>query len=287
MSITENPCSTVKKYKINGVAIFLALLLVVYIFPFLIVLINTFKSKSDIIKQPLSLMGNDPLSVNNYLQAIDKMHFWRVLWNSTWITAVSVVLIIVFSSMAAYLFARTDWHASKLCFALMIASMAVPFQVLMIPLVSVYGASLNLLNSPWTLIFMHIGFGVSMGMFLFHGAIRSTIPLAMEEAATIDGCGRFGIFFRIVFPLLRPTALTLLIIDSLAIWNDYLLPSLVLGKNELYTIPIAARVFHGTYSSDYGLMMAGLVLSVIPILACYLILQKYIIDGVVSGAVKG
>lgn len=126
-----------------------------------------------------------------------------------------------------------------------------------------------------------------MGTFLFHGAIISSIPLELEEAARIDGCGRLKTYFVIVLPLLKPTVVTLVIIDALAIWNDYLLPSLILSKKELYTLPIAAQSFHGDFSSDYGLMMAGLVMTVLPILILYFALQKHIIDGVVSGAVKG
>jgi raffinose/stachyose/melibiose transport system permease protein len=251
------------------------------------VCINSFKEKSDIIRNPMAIIGEQGFRIANYIEAMEKMNYFQAFGNSLIITIFSVTLIVVLSSMTAYLFARTDWKICKFIFSLMIISMVIPFQVLMIPIVSIYGASLNILNSKITLIFMHVGFGVSMGMFLFHGAIKSTIPIEMEEAARIDGCGKTKTFFRIVFPLLKPTCATLIVIDALAIWNDYLLPSLVLGKKNLYTLPITARVFHGTYSSDYGLMMAGLILSVLPILILYVVLQKNIIEGVVSGAVKG
>lgn len=169
---------------------------------------------------------------------------------------------------------------------MMAASMIIPFQALMIPLVSIYGAQLNLLNHRLTLIFMHIGFTMSLSVFIYQGFIYSGIPLALEEAAYIDGATKVQTFFRIVFPLLKPTTATLVILNVLTYWNDYLLPSLVLGKKELYTLPLSTYVFYGTYSADYGVIMAALVLSVLPILLLYLFLQRQIIDGIVAGAVK-
>ncbi len=269
-----------------GKTVFLFLMLVIYVFPFLLVLINAFKRKTDIIKNPLALIGEKGFTVENFSSAIEKMDFFRALGNSFMITGISVVLILLFSAMAAYIITRTQWRAGNLLFGMMVLSMAVPFQVLMIPLVSIYGGTLGVLNHRGTLIFMHIGFSVSMGVFLFRGTIQSTIPIELEEAAQIDGCGRTAIFFRVVFPLLKPAAATLVIIDVLNLWNDYLLPSLVLGKEELYTLPVATRVFYGAFSSDLGLLMAALVLMILPVLILYLALQKYIIAGVVAGAVK-
>ena len=168
----------------------------------------------------------------------------------------------------------------------MIASMVIPFQVLMIPLVSLYGGIFGVLNSRVTLILMHIGFSLSMATFMFHGAIHTNIPLELEEAAFLDGCSNWQTYWKIVFPLLKPTIATVAIIDAMAFWNDYLLPSLVLGKKELYTLPLSTYVFYGTYSANYGVIMAALVLTVAPIVILYLFLQKQIIDGVVAGAVK-
>ena len=156
----------------------------------------------------------------------------------------------------------------------------------MIPLVSIYGAQLQMLNSLPTLIFMNIGFGVSLCTFMCHGFIKSNIPVALEEAATIDGCSQFKCYFRIVLPLLKPILATISILETLSIWNDYLLPSLVLRRKELYTLPIAIRTFYGTFSNDYGYIMAGLVLSIVPVIIVYLCRQKHIIGGVVAGAVK-
>jgi raffinose/stachyose/melibiose transport system permease protein len=171
-------------------------------------------------------------------------------------------------------------------FAMMAASMIIPFQAIMIPLVSIYGAKFHLLNHRTTLIFMHTGFAMSMSVFIFQGFIKSGIPMTLEEAAYLDGCTKLQTFFKIVFPLLKPTTATLVILNVLAFWNDYLLPSLVLGRKELYTLPLSTYSFYGTYSADYGVIMAALVLTVAPILILYLFLQKQIINGVVAGAVK-
>ena len=188
--------------------------------------------------------------------------------------------------MTAYYFVRAKDGISKIFFALMAASMIIPFQAIMIPLVSIYGAQLNLLNHRATLIFLHIGFSISMSVFIYQGFIKSNIPITLEEAAYLDGCTKTQTFFKVVFPLLKPTTSTLIILNVLAFWNDYLLPSLVLGRKELFTLPLSTYTFYGTYSADYGTIMAGLVLTVAPILILYLFLQKHIISGVVAGAVK-
>lgn len=156
----------------------------------------------------------------------------------------------------------------------------------MIPLVSIYGGKLGILNSRTVLILMNFGFGTSMCTFMCHGFIKSNVPIALEEAARIDGCGPHGIFFKIVFPLMKPILSTIAILEVLGLWNDYLLPSLVLGKKNLYTLPLAIRTFYGTFTNDYGNIMAGLTLSIIPIVIVYVFLQKYIVGGVIAGAVK-
>lgn len=214
------------------------------------------------------------------------MNFGTAFMNSIIITGVSTVLIILFSTMTAYLFVRTDWLMCKICFALIIAYIAVPFQVIMIPLVSIYGNVFGILNSIWTLIFMNVGFGTGMTIFMCHGFIKTNIPVALEEAAMIDGCNRFQLFFKIVFPLLKPVISTVTILNVLGLWNDYLLPSLVLGKKELYTLPLAIRTFYGSFSNDLGKIMAALLMMVLPVIIVYIFLQKYIVGGVISGAVK-
>ena len=202
------------------------------------------------------------------------------------ITGCSTLLVVILSSMVAYYFTRERNKFSALFFAMMVAAMIIPFQSIMIPLVSIYGTGLNVLNHRITLIFMHTGFAMSMSVFIYQGFIKSNIPLSLEEAAHIDGATRLQIFFQVVFPLLKPTTATIIILNALAFWNDYLLPSLVLGKKELFTLPLSTYSFYGTYSADYGVIMAALVLTVAPILVIYLLLQKQIISGVVAGAVK-
>lgn len=268
--------------------IVLIIVFLLFVIPFLLVLINVFKIKGDITSNPLSLIGEHGFTLRNFPEAMAKMDFWNVFKNSAIITFCATVLTILFSAMASFVIVRNqNWKACSLLFALMIASMVIPFQVLMVPLVSVYGGIFHILNNRITLILMHTGFSVSMATFMFHGAIHSNIPLELEEAALIDGCSRWQTFWKIVFPLLKPTVATVAIIDAMAFWNDYLLPSLVLGDKSLYTIPIATQAFYGTYSTDIGLVMAALLLAMLPILILYLFLQKHIVAGVTAGAVKG
>lgn len=264
----------------------LLILFVVVIFPFILVIINVFKTKADITADPLALIGKHGFSLKNFTNAMKKMNFWHVFGNSVFITSLSTIITIILSSMTAYVIVRNNWKANKILFAAMIASMVIPFQVLMIPLVSLYGGIFGILNSRITLIFMHVGFSLSMATFMFHGAIHTNVPISLEEAATIDGCSKWQIYWRIVFPILKPTVATVVIIDAMAFWNDYLLPSLVLGRKDIYTIPIATKVFYGTYSTDTGLVMAALLLAMLPILLLYLFMQRYIVDGITAGAVK-
>ncbi|HBN56517.1 MAG TPA: sugar ABC transporter permease [Lachnospiraceae bacterium] len=266
--------------------IILVALFICFIFPFILVVINVFKTKADITSNPLALIGSHGFTMKNFPEAMQKMDFWRSFGNSAIITICSTILTILFASMTAYVIVRNKWKACGALFGLMIASMVIPFQVLMIPLVSLYGGIFGILNHRATLIFMHVGFSLSMATFMFHGAINTNVPISLEEAATIDGCNRWQTYWQIVFPLLKPTIATVAIIDAMAFWNDYLLPSLVLARKELYTIPIATQVFYGTYSTDIGLVMAALLLAMLPILILYLFLQRYIVEGVTSGAVK-
>ncbi|MCD7840922.1 MAG: carbohydrate ABC transporter permease [Lachnospiraceae bacterium] len=278
-----------RKKKVTNVILWIVLLLlfIAFIFPFLLVLINVFKTKADITMSPLALIGSHGFTLENFPNAMKKMNFWVAFKNSLIITCSATVLTILCSAMAAFVIVRNNWKACGLLFTGMVASMVIPFQVLMIPLVSLYGGIFGVLNSRVTLILMHTGFSVSMATFMFHGAIHTNIPLELEEAALMDGCTRWQTFWKIVFPLLKPTVATVAIIDAMAFWNDYLLPSLVLGRKELYTIPIATQVFYGTYSTDIGMVMAALLLAMLPILILYLFLQRYIVEGVTSGAVKG
>ncbi|MFU0827669.1 MAG: ABC transmembrane type-1 domain-containing protein [Lachnoclostridium sp.] len=257
-----------------------------YIIPFFLILLNSFKQKRDIITGPLSLIAEKGYITDNYVKAFVKMEFVKAFGNSLFVTGLSTLLVIVLSSMVGYYFTRAKNLFSRVFFSIMCASMIIPFQAIMIPLVSIYGSWLNILNRRVTLIFMHTGFAMSMSVFIYQGFIKSNIPVSLEEAAYLDGCSKVQTFFKVVFPLLKPTTSTLVILNVLAFWNDYLLPSLVLGRKQLFTLPLSTYAFYGTYSADYGVIMAGLVLTVAPVLLLHLFLQKEIISGVVAGAVK-
>ena len=287
--MTQNEKAAAAKKRNHAIMIIILILLfILFIMPFILVIINVFKTKADIVSDPLALVGAHGFTMQNFPEAMAKMNFFNVFKNSLIITIISTVLTIFVSAMASFVIVRNGkWKFCSGLFALMVASMVIPFQVLMVPLVSVYGGIFGVLNHRITLILMHTGFSVSMATFMFHGAIHTNIPLELEEAALIDGCSRWQTFWKVVFPLLKPTIATVAIIDAMAFWNDYLLPSLVLTDKALYTIPIATQAFYGTYSTDIGLVMAALLLAMLPILILYLFLQKYIVAGVTSGAVKG
>lgn len=278
-----------KKKKVTnilGMAVLL-LLFVAYMFPFLMVVINSLKQKRDIIKSPFSwLFTIKGLSFDNFVKAFTQMDFMNAFKNSLIVTVCATLLVTLLASMLAYYIVRNHNKISNITFALMVASMIIPFQAIMIPLVSIYGGTLNILNHRATLIFMHTGFSMAMSVFMFHGFVKGSIPVALEEAAYIDGCTKTQTFFKIVFPLLKPIISTMAILNALAFWNDFLLPSLVLSEKKLLTLPLSTYSFYGTYSADYGTIMAGLLLCVIPILILYIVLQKQIISGVVAGAVK-
>lgn len=265
----------------------LVIVFIAYMFPFLMVVINSLKQKRDIIKSPFSwLYTIKGLSFDNFVKAFTQMDYLNAFKNSLIVTVSATVLVTLLAAMLAYYIVRHNNKISKITFALMVSSMIIPFQAIMIPLVSIYGGTLNILNHRLTLIFMHTGFSMAMSVFMFHGFIKGNVPIALEEAAYIDGCTHSQTFFRIVLPLLKPIISTMVILNSLAFWNDFLLPSLVLTDKKLLTLPLSTYSFYGTYSADYGTIMAGLLLCVIPILILYVVLQKQIIGGVVAGAVK-
>ncbi|RKJ45479.1 carbohydrate ABC transporter permease [bacterium 1XD8-76] len=265
----------------------LILIFLAYMFPFIMVVINSLKQKRDIIKSPFSwLFTIKGLSFDNFVKAFTQMDFLNAFKNSLIVTVSATVLVTLLAAMLAYYIVRNSNGISKLTFGLMVASMIIPFQAIMIPLVSIYGGTLNVLNHRITLIFLHTGFSMAMSVFMFHGFIKGNVPMALEEAAYIDGCTHAQTFFKIVLPLLKPIISTMVILNSLAFWNDFLLPSLVLTDKKLLTLPLSTYSFYGTYSADYGTIMAGLLLCVMPILVLYVVLQKQIIGGVVAGAVK-
>lgn len=262
--------------------LFIYILLLLFIMPFLLILLNAFKTTEQFVENPFSIPTG--MSFHNFSDAFVKMDFLKGLSNSLIITVLSISLLVVFSSMAAYLFVRVNWRINKFLFMLMITSMIIPFQAIMIPLVSIYG-SLHALNNKWILIFMYLGFGEAFAVFTFHGFIKG-IPLELEESAVIDGCSRLQTFFLIVFPLLKSVVVTIVILDVLWIWNDYLLPSLILLSPGERTLPLSTYNFFSSYSVDFAPLMAGLILTIIPVLIIYIFAQKQIIKGVMQGALK-
>ncbi|HBF36756.1 MAG TPA: sugar ABC transporter permease [Firmicutes bacterium] len=263
--------------------IFLALFfLVMMLFPFALILINAFKSRMEIIQNPLSLPCS--LSLDNFVTAWKTMDYQAVLGNTIYITGLSQIVLILFSAMLAYMLVRWNWKINKLIFFMLICAMIIPFQSLMIPFVSIFG-KLGMMNSRTAMVFFYLGFGMPMTTFMYHGFIKG-ISKEMEEAAMIDGCSNFSCFWRVVFPNLKPISVTILIINILWIWNDFLLPSLVLIQEKTRTIPLSTFYFFGEYTAELGLAMAALIMSVLPVIVIYLFLQKYIIAGVMDGAIK-
>lgn len=263
---------------IFAVGLFLS---VSYVLPFLLVFVNAFKPKPEILANPLA--WPQVVTWDNFTQAMEKMNFFMSLTNSIIITVISVSALILVSSMLAYYLARTKTKFSKVTFLMLVASMIVPFQALMIPFSAIFAPFVSL-NNRAALIFFYVGFGVALSTFLYHGFI-SNIPLELDEAGAMDGASDFTIFWRIIFPMLKPVTATVAIVNSLWIWNDFLLPRLVLTP-ETQTLPLSTYLFYGQYSTEYGQAMAGLLLAVLPIIVFYLVLQKQFISGISSGAVK-
>ena len=254
---------------------FAFLFLVFMLLPFFLVLINALKPRIEIIKNPMALP---------HALSLVTMKFGTVLMNTAYITAFSQILLIVFGAMLSYMLVRWDFKANKIIFTVLICAMIIPFQSLMIPFVSIFG-KLGLMNSRTALRFFYMGFGMPMTTFMYHGFMKG-ISREMEEAALIDGCSHFYCFWKIVFPNLKPITTTILIVNILWIWNDFLLPSLVLIKDKNRTIPLSTFYFFGEYTAELGLAMAALILSVLPVVVIYLFLQKQIVTGVMDGAIK-
>lgn len=265
----------------------LAAALIIFVFPFVLLILNSFKTNDQIIGSPISF----PTSFNfaNFKTAIIDMNYFGSFINTSLITFVSVGFISLFSSMTAHYFVRNRTKFNNTLFFLMVSAMIIPFQAIMIPLVSIYGQQLGWIQSSpkLTLMFMYIGFGASLAVFIYHGFIKS-VPLELEEAALMDGCNPRQTFFKIVWPILTPTSVTIGILNVLWIWNDFLLPVIILqnaGKENL-TLPLAIQVFNGTYSADYEKFLPAVLMVILPVLIIYLFVQRLIIQGITQGAVK-
>lgn len=275
-----------KKNRGWGWSFFFSLLAIAYVYPILLVVINSFKKKAYIAKQPFAIpRGKMYVGFSNYSGGIEKTGFFRAFANSLFITVCSVLVIVILTSMCAWYITRVRNRFTGIFYNLCLFSMIVPFQMVMFTL-SKLTDTLRL-NTPWGLVVIYLGFGAGLSVFMFSGFVKS-IPLEIEEAAMMDGCTPLQTYSRVVFPVLRPTCITVAILQTMWVWNDYLLPYLTLDLKRFKTIPIAVQYLKGGYGSvDMGAMMAVLVLAIIPIVIFYLFCQRFIIEGVVAGAVKG
>lgn len=271
----------------NNVIFFVLLALsVLFLVPIIIVIINSFKSRIYISSQPLKLPNAETfVALENYINGVTTSDFFSAFLRSLFITVVSVILIVLFASMAAWYIVRSNSKITKGIYYMLVFSMIVPFQMVMYTMT--YVTNRANLDNVFGITFVYLGFGAGLSVFMLCGFIKS-IPLEIEEAAMIDGASPIQAFFTVVFPMLKPTAITVAILNTMWIWNDYLLPYLVLGSDKK-TIPVAIQLaMQGAYgSTDYGGFMSMLVLAIVPIIIFYIFCQKYIIKGVVAGAVKG
>ncbi|CAI6070246.1 carbohydrate ABC transporter permease [Cohnella sp. JJ-181] len=272
------------RYRLAGIEIAAIVLALLFVAPFYFVLVNSIKTLGEILVDAASLP--EVYKFNNYTRVWDMIRFPTALRNSVVITAISVAGIVVISSMTAYRLVRRPSRFNNLLFLAFISSMIIPFQSVMLQLVRVTSL-LELRGDLLGIVVCYLGFGLALSVFLFHGFIKG-VPLEIEEAAVMDGCSPYGVFWRIVFPLLKPIAVTVVILNTLWIWNDYLLPVLIIGSNkDLTTIPLAVTRFFGQYTKQWDLALAGLAMSVTPIILLFLLLQKHIVEGITSGSVKG
>ncbi len=283
----QNTIARKKNVGDNIVFIILCALVVVFLAPIIFIVVNSFKGKFFISDNPFSLPTAETfVGITNYINGLQKTGFLSAIGWSFFITIMSVVVILLFTSMTAYYITRVKSKFTSVLYYLFVFSMIVPFQMVMFPMVKL-ADTLHLAN-PLGMVALYLGFGSGLSIFMFSGFIKS-IPLEIEEAAMIDGCNPLQTYFYIVLPILKPTAITVAILNAMWIWNDYLLPYLVIGLSTKYkTIPVVIQMLVGSNGNrDMGAMMAMLVLAIIPIIIFYLICQKHIIEGVVAGAVKG
>ena len=263
---------------------FMILVVAAFVMPVLIVLMNSFKGQFYISNAPFAFPSKETfVGFKNYLNGIQKIDFFRSLGYSLWITIASCALIVLFTAMTAWYLQRRNTIFCKGIYYALIFSMIVPFQMVMFTMSKV--ANVLHLENPIGITLIYLGFGAGLSVFLYSGFVKG-IPISLEEAASIDGCGPIRIFFNVIFPLLSPISITVAVLNAMWIWNDYLLPYLVIGS-KYKTIPVAVQYLQGGYGSrDMGALMAMLVLSIIPIIIFYAFAQKYVISGVIAGAVK-
>ena len=279
---------TAKDRRINSVlSVVLTIICILWMYPVFMILMNSLKTERAITTTHAFELPTAEtfVGLKNYIYGITEMDFLSSLWYSFIITISSVALILLCCSMCAWYIIRVQSVLSKGMYYLCVFSMIVPFQMVMFTLAKT--ADSLKLNSPYNICIIYLGFGAGLAVFMFTGFMKS-VPLAIEEAAMIDGCNPLQIFFKVVCPILKPTMISTAILETMWVWNDYLLPTLVLDIKQYRTIPMAIQYFRGSYGKvEMAPMMACIMITVIPVIVLYLVCQKYIIDGVVAGAVKG
>ena len=282
---------TVLDFIIRVLVIIIAMLV---LFPFFLIVINVFRNANDIVSNPVSVAGMSVEKLMKNLTAVinnTNFSFWSAFATSAIVTVFSLVLLALFGGMAAWVICRNKTKWSAFIYMVFIASMIIPFQVVMLPLISTFRdvgkfLGITMLQSFPGIIFAYLGFGGAMTVFILNGFIK-TIPYELEEAASIDGCSPEGIYFRVIFPLLKPPIVTVTILNGMWIWNDYLLPSLMLGHNgKVKTLPVAVQAFIGSYVKQWDLILTAAFLAIIPMIILFLFAQKQIMGGLVDGAIK-
>ncbi|MCK5129261.1 MAG: carbohydrate ABC transporter permease [Clostridiales bacterium] len=287
--------ATPTKKKVVKVVLFIItfIMFLLTMFPFFIVIINSAKSSLEIITEPILMPENWGNLIKNVVEIWNKpsLRYPSSVLTSVIITVISLLTISLFSSMAAWVLVRTKTKTSTFIFMLFIIGLIIPFQVVMFPLVALFrniylATGIKMLRTYYGMIFAYIGFGTPLSVFLFHGFIKS-VPMALEEAATIDGCSKPRVFFNMIVPVLKPIFVTVLILNGIWIWNDFLLPSLILGVGqEIQTIPLAIRAFAGSFVKKWDLIMTTVLMAAIPVIIGFLFGQKHIIKGMVAGTIK-
>ncbi len=275
------------------IEIFAFILLLLFFFPFALVILNSTKTANEIIANPLAFAADSHTFFKNLSTILTspQVRYWESFLNSIIITSGSLIAIGIFAGMAAWVLVRTKKRYSRIIFLLFLSGMVIPFQVVMLPLVRLLQSITDTIGIPmkdtfYGVILVYIGFGSPLSVFMFHGFIKS-IPMDIEEAAIIDGCTRSQLYFRIILPILKPIFVTLLVLNGLWIWNDYLLPSLVIGMTgNVRTLPLAVANLAGAYVRQWDLLLTSVLLAAIPVVILFLFAQKYIIRGMTSGAIK-
>lgn len=265
------------------VDVFLVLALLLWLFPLYMALLNSFKTNGELFTNILAFSEHP--TFDNYVRAYQKMQYGRSLLNTVFLTALGVFLIVAFSSVAGWALCRTKTKLSNIILKFFIFSMLIPFSAIMIPLYKIVTA-FHFRNSLAGFSLIYAGLGVSMAIFLYHGFVKG-IPYEIEEAALVDGCNKFQVFFHVVFPLLKPITATVVITNALWIWNDFLLPLIVLSDRKTYTLLLSTNTLFGQYSNDWTSILSALILSALPVIIFYLFFQKKILAGITSGALKG